>query len=290
MAELSTEDKANEGKTTEEHPSKLADANLASLKLLLNPISRAATPLNETEQPPPHLLKPNDVPSNAPEAIPLRRKVRSKSMVDKPRSRTMRTLRPSIAVGQSHEAPSYYPPIAQVTPHHPPLPPTVPYPMDLSSVPQYYAQKLLAESDGYSVTQPRYYPAYGNENAAYYSGYPGLANKIAIYSNSVAASPSLPSGSDADLAGQSTKPYARSPRLKAIHKMAERQRRFQLRSQFNELEQLLPDRNRTLRKTEVVDKAIQLIDELVKQREVLLREREELRNELFGIIKESPEP
>lgn len=292
MAEPSTGDKV-----TREGPSKPTDAGLASLQSLLNPIPSATKSLNRAEQPPSHLLEHNDasnklLPLNMAEVTLRQRTERSQSMVERPSSRTVRALRPSIAPGRSHEAPSYYPRIAQARPPYPPLRPMAPYPTGLGGAPQYYSQTSSSTgSDGYHHprAQSRYYPAYGGEYAAYYGGYPGQANKVAIYSNSVAIAPLLSPEDGANFAAQSTRPYARSPRLKVVHKMAERRRRFELRSQFNELEQLLPDCNRALRKTEVVNKAIHLIDELVKQREALLGEREELRDELRGVAKDFPE-
>lgn len=94
------------------------------------------------------------------------------------------------------------------------------------------------------------------------------------------ASPHPLEADDDASSGVSSKPYARSPRLRHTHKLAERKRRSELRSMFEQLEALLPGRERSLSKSEVVQKAIEAIDQLVGKRDKLLKERESLRSEL----------
>jgi hypothetical protein len=78
-----------------------------------------------------------------------------------------------------------------------------------------------------------------------------------------------------------TNPYARSPRLKLLHKMAERKRRSNLRNVFDELKEVLcEDEAISMSKSDIVDVAVSTIDSLHIRYEKLLREKEALCSEL----------
>lgn len=72
-------------------------------------------------------------------------------------------------------------------------------------------------------------------------------------------------------------PYARSPRLKLLHKMAERKRRSQLRELLEELKcELKGSRNLTMSKSEIVDSALITLEELKEKQRELKKAKESL--------------
>lgn len=90
------------------------------------------------------------------------------------------------------------------------------------------------------------------------------------------------------VADPSANSYARSPRLKLLHKISEQKRRAELRDVFRELEGLLRECGNiedftNISKTDIVDVAAMTIDQLAEELNSLSRERELLRMELKGI-------
>ncbi len=84
-------------------------------------------------------------------------------------------------------------------------------------------------------------------------------------------------------------PYSRSPELRVSHKMAERERRKQMKDLFDDLRDRIPvERGPKTSKWEILSKAVDHINQLAADKAELLRENDVLRHQLGAAAPRQP--